>query len=356
MCSLALGLAACGGGPTASGVAPEAVVPRSFSEERVWADLEVLAARPRIAGTEGAATARRQLRERLQEAGVASELVETTAALGDTEIGLTHVRVTLPGASNDRFVLVAPYDSGRYEGFEFVGANDGASGAALLVELARVLAVRELPYTVEMVWLEGEGRSGRSEGDPEARWLGSRSLAAVWEEDGSLDGIRLLVVFNRVCDADLEIARDLASHRAHREEFWKSARRLGRSDVFVPTHAFETVTSSHTAFRAAGLRPVVAIEDTVFGGDEAPGLYAENEGDVPAHCAPESLTTVGVVALETVDAIGRRLAKIDRFTRVPTAASADEAAQTSPEPEPAPEEAPAPEEPAPAPEEPPGDA
>jgi hypothetical protein len=66
------------------------------------------------------------------------------------------------------------------------------------------------------------------------------------------------------------------------------------------------------------VRRVVAIEDTVFGGEDAPGLYADNEGDVLAHCAPESLEAVGTVAIDAVETIAARLAKIDRFARTPS--------------------------------------
>ena len=65
------------------------------------------------------------------------------------------------------------------------------------------------------------------------------------------------------------------------------------------------------------MRPIVAIADASFGGDEPPGIYARTEDDVPAHCAPESLRTVGEVTLETLDTLGSRLAKIDRFARSP---------------------------------------
>ena len=80
------------------------------------------------------------------------------------------------------------------------------------------------------------------------------------------------------------------------------------------------------------MRSVVAIEDTSFGGDEAPGVFADSAEDVPAHCAPESLETVGLVALEALDTIGRRLAKIDRFSRVPSndLASGDTVASEAP--------------------------
>lgn len=336
---------ACGGSPPVAQDPPPvelAVVEPGdvFSKELAWGDLEFLAALgPRPPGSDAAVGARRHLRDRLEGWGI--EVRDVTTDL-EVETGekmvLEHLVATLPGRSADRFVLVAPYDSGVYTDFAFRGVNDGASGAALLVEIARVLAGRDLPYTVDLVWLAGEGRLGTALGpDSDLRWLGSVSLADQWNSEGRLEGVRLLVSFNRVCDADLRIARDLGSHRAHREEFWRSARRLGRSAAFPMDAPYESFDASHTAFERFGLRRVVAIEDTAFGGAEPPGLYA-GEGDSIEHCSAASLETVGVVALEALETIGKRLAKIDRFSRMPTAepevdplAPATEARTESPE-------------------------
>jgi hypothetical protein len=231
---------------------------------------------------------------------------------------LTHIEATIPGASPQLFVFVAPYDSSHFDGVEFIGMNDGASGAALLLEFARILYDEPLPYTTRLVFLDGEGRLGRGGPDLEdRRGFGSRSFAERMQEEGVLDEIRLLVAFNRVCDADLRIARDLGSHRTYREEFWRVAARLGHTDAFRSGDAFESLVSSHIAFGELGVRPMVAIEDTVFGGEEPPGIYADTEQDDLEHCSRESLESAGVVSLAAIETIGDRLAKIDRFARSP---------------------------------------
>jgi hypothetical protein len=315
---IAAGATACGGSPTGS-EAGRAAGPGEFSGSLAWAQLEDLANEPRALGSEGAEAARSLITARLGASNIAVETLTTTAeAKGFGPLVLTHLVATLPGASTDRIVLVAPYDSGKYDEFKFVGANDGASGAAVLLEVARVLAGRALPYTVELVWLEGEGRIGHGAGEErDLRWLGSRTLAERWAETGHLRGIRLLVSFNRVCDTDLQIARDSGSNREHREGFWRAARQLGFGDAFPADRGYESVTSSHAAFRDRGVRPVVAIEDTAFGGGDAPGSHAGKE-DVLEHCAPDSLQIVGRVAVTAVESIATRLAKIDRFSQMPS--------------------------------------
>ena len=320
-----------------------------FSAERVWGDLEALVGiGPRVSGSEGSTQARSYLTGELVALGLQVDEVETTRSIeGLPDETLRHLRASLPGASPRRLVLAAPYDSSHFADFTFVGANDGASGAALLLELARVLSTRSLPYTTDLLFFDGEGRAPVAEGTEGVgeRWHGSRGVAAAMRASGELDQVRLLVAFHQVCDADLAIARDLASHRMHREEFFKAARRLSRAPAFPRGDGFESPEASHHAFRDQGLRSVVAITDTRFGGLEVPGVYAETAEDTLAHCAQESLEAVGVVSLEALETIGQRLAKIDRFTHAPLAEAARddlEAADREPaasdEPAPAPGE------------------
>ncbi len=218
----------------------------------------------------------------------------------------------IPGESEGVLLLMAPYDTRAIEGVRFVGVNDGASGAALLLELARVLAAKPLPYTTWLLFLDGEAAGA----DGESALRGSRSFAAQAKASGALSRIRLALYTNRVCDADLLIARDLLSHRLTRDSFWDAALRLGYSDHFE-RDAFQSPKGGHLALRSAGLAPIAALQDTSFGGSEPPGAYANTDQDDLAHCAPESLEVVGRVVLEGLDAISARLQKIDRFARSP---------------------------------------
>ena len=122
-----------------------------------------------------------------------------------------------------------------------------------------------------------------------------------------------MIYLNRVGDADLRIARDLMSHRIYREEFWKAAAALDRTHAFPRDAAYENAGIAHRYFVQIGLRQIVSIVDTSFGGDQPPGLYAGTAQDTIERCSPESLETVGVVVLEALDAISKRLGKIDRF-------------------------------------------
>ncbi|MGI9589763.1 MAG: M28 family peptidase, partial [Myxococcota bacterium] len=193
---------------------------------------------------------------------------------------------------------------------------EGGSGAAVLLELARSIAREPLPYTVWFAFLDGEAPTG-ADALAAPSHFGSRGLARRLVELDAVAHIRLGVVLDRVCDSDLEIARDLGSHRIYREEFWRSASRIGRDEAFPSRAAFQSPRSSQEALKAVGVTRVVTLTDTSFGGDEPPGLYAGNPDDTIERCSKESLETVGLVTLETLDALTGRLARIDRFSRSP---------------------------------------
>ena len=290
-----------------------------FSSERAWQHLEVLTAiGPRPAGSEGGRQARAQLRGALEalDLEVHEQRITRTPEAGGPPLEIVNLVGVIPGSLPDLFVLAAPYDTRRFESFRFIGANDGGSGAALLLELARLLAANPLPYTTWIVFLDGEALP-RGPGDPGPGRHGSRMLARRLVELDAIPAVRLLVVFNRVGDADLRIARDLLSHRAYREEFWRAAKRLDLGASFSPTSPYDSVVASHVPLAQAGVRSVVAIVDTSFGGGAPPGAYADSEDDDLAHCAPESLDSVGRVSIEALDTIAWRLAKIDRFAGSP---------------------------------------
>jgi hypothetical protein len=323
---------ACESAPPESPAPPptEAVPPPlpplgTFSPERALADDVALADLRARAGEGSNAELRSYVIAQLAATGLAFETLETPDAQG-AGAGVAQPRTwsqlvaTAPGTSPDLFVLAArlgeasPPPSGE-------ALREEVSGAALVLELARVLSTRKLPYTTRFVWVEGDRRPAG--GDDAGDMSGSVALLMSWADRGDIARIRLLVAFGRVCRDDLRIARDLRSNRVHREDFYEAAVRTGRVQTFPRNQEYESVDASHLPFRAAGVRSVVAITSA---------------SDVPLDghtCTTQSLGSVGAVALEALDAIGTRLAKIDRFARAPLASPAEGAAAAPPPSQPA---------------------
>ena len=138
----------------------------AFSADRAWRDLQALTdigARP--VGSRGNDRARDYLQAQLEDLGVEAESwdVDYASKAGRSsdaaapEIRVTNLSAVIPGTlSQDRFLLVAPFDSRRFDDFEFIGANDGASGAAVVLEIASSASRTTIP-TVSR--LSGEQRS-----------------------------------------------------------------------------------------------------------------------------------------------------------------------------------------------------
>jgi len=295
----------------------------SFSADRAWRDLQALTevgARP--VGSRGNDRARDYLRAELENIGLEVESWEVdyanaearSSGAGAPEVRVTNLSAIIPGTrSQDRFLLVAPFDSRSHDDFEFIGANDGASGAAVVLEIARTIAADPLLYATEIVFLDGQSPFSSPDGQGASyQEVGSFGLASRIKGAG-ISGVRMMLYLNRVGDADLRIARDLMSHRIYREEFWKAAAALNRTHAFPRDAAFENAGIGHRYFVQIGLRQIVSIVDMSFGGDQPPGLYAGTAQDTIERCSPESLETVGVVVLGALDAISERLGKIDRF-------------------------------------------
>lgn len=289
-----------------------------LSADRAWADLEALSALGTPGGSADPAPARDYVLSALRPLGIeVSTLDIPDPDAGAEAPALTHVVATLPGASQDLFLLLAPLGEGAHASGDAGAVDENASGAALLLELARVLSTRSLPYTTRFVWLEAEREAGPRDAAADAgapartadALRGSRALAGLMAARGELPRVRLVVAFDRVCREDLRVARDLGSHRVHREEFFDAAARTGRQSTFARNQGFESVSAAHLAFRDAGVRAVAAIVGAST--DLAP------EPAAAARCSAGSFDAVGSVTLDALDAIGRRLAKLDRFSRAP---------------------------------------
>jgi glutaminyl-peptide cyclotransferase len=315
---VAVWLGACQASPPPS--RRQAPVPDSraeaFDARRAWSHVEALAAiGPRPMGSEGAERARAYLRGQLEALGLEIREQQVQVTVGDAEpFDLVNLAGRIPGRSDDAIVIAASYDTRAVENFEYLGVNEAASGPAVVLEMARVLSRAPLDYTTWVVFLDGEAPLGSDE--PPAHY-GARALSKRLADEHVLEQIRLALVIGSVCDPELRIARDLLSERIYRQEFWRSAARLGHRDAFPTSPAFESPDASQRAFSDAGLRRVVALVDTSFGGDEPPGVYAGTRDDDLEHCSAQSLAIVGAVSLDALGTISARLAKIDRFAHSP---------------------------------------
>lgn len=130
------------------------------------------------------------------------------------------------------------------------GANDGASGVAVLLELARVLEIPD-GYRITLVLFDAEDQ-GRI---PGWEWImGSRYFA---ETLGSHPDA--VVIVDMVGDSSLNLPREINSDDALQTEIWNTARELGYGSMFKDEMGY-SILDDHTPFLELGI-PAVDIID-----------------------------------------------------------------------------------------------
>ncbi len=298
-------LLACGGS--------EPATPPAFDGPRAFRDLAAqVAIGPRPAGSSAAARTRALIEERLRQAGWTVEPHAFRARPpGLPELEMVNLIGRRVGVRPDeRILVVTHYDTKAIEGIEFVGANDGASGVALLLELARQLSSRELSRTVELVFFDGEEAFGPSISDADGLY-GSRAFVARETERGTFGEIRALLLVDMIADRDLNLSLDLNSHPELREIVAEEAQRLGIREILGAGTSLRLV-DDHTPFLRRGLREVIAFIDFEYGARRSPGPYWHSERDNLAAVSAESLNRLGQLVVETFHRIEARLERAPR--------------------------------------------
>jgi len=275
-----------------------AAAPARFDSARAWDHLrKQVGFGPRPAGSPALADTRRYIIDQLKASGLAAEQQTFVAKTPAGDISMTNVIARIQGRQRERIVLASHYDTKRAMNFRFVGASDGASSTAVLLELARALASQRPTLTIELLFLDGEEAVNWDWGTTGVdNTYGSRHYVDTAKKAGTLSGIKALVLLDMVGDRDLLIRRDLKSTGWLVDLVWSTAARLGHANVF--SNETTEVDDDHIAFVRAGV-PSVDIIDL----DYPEWHTAQDDLD---HVSARSLQTVGDVVLAAIPAIEKR--------------------------------------------------
>ncbi len=154
------------------------------------------------------------------------------------------------------------------------GANDGASGVAVLLELARTLPKNSAPVWLVFFDLED---NGRIEG-----WdwiLGSRAFA-----EQLAVSPQVVVIVDMIGDADLNIFMEKNSDDGFTRQIWQTAKGLGYESAFIPEYKHR-ILDDHVPFIEKGLRAVDIIDIDY--------PYYHTLQDTPDKVSTQSLKIVG---------------------------------------------------------------
>ena len=248
---------------------------------------------PRVAGAAGGARARDYIAAELRRAGVKVRVEPFEADTPDGRLKMANVVGVVAGRRGDVILVGGHYDTKVFRDFRFVGANDGGSSAALLLELARALAAKPHEYTYWIAFFDGE--EARGAWTPTDSLYGSRRMAADLARRGQLP--RAVIVADMIGDRDLGIRREASSTPWLTDLVWDSARRLGHGIHFLPDAM--SVEDDHAPFLRAGV-PAALLIDFDF-----PAWHTA--GDTLDKVSARSLQVVGDVLLDALSPIEDRL-------------------------------------------------
>ncbi len=265
--------AGCGAG---AGAAQGDPPPDRFDAGRAFAELRAqVALGPRPAGSAASLRLAHRLRAQLPR-----------GAFEGVPGGLRNVTGRLPGRG-DPILIGAHYDTKDIPGF--VGANDGAGGVAVVLQLSRELARgrRACQREVRFVMFDGE-ESPRGSRDFLADGLrGSRIHA-----ERHADGLRAMVLVDFVADRDLRIPRESSSDTGLWSALRASARAAGAARAF-PDLTGPRVYDDHTPFQEAGV-PSIDLIDFDY-------PYFHTTGDTLDKVSAASLDQVGETLVGFID-------------------------------------------------------
>ncbi len=273
--------------------------PRPFDAARAFARLtEQVALGPRVPGTEGHRRGVEYLEGALGPLAdrVTRHTFEATCAVDSSDAVFHNVIAVFAPEARRRILFGAHWDTRAVADRDpdpakrtlpVPGANDGASGVAVLLEVARALHARPPRVGVDLVFFDGEDCG--VEGEPRSWALGSQRFVA--EHPTYRPGYA--VILDMVGRRGTRIPREangMAAAPAFVEAVWTVAREEGLTVLTDSTGG--PVMDDHIAFLAAGI-PAVDLIDLAD-----PNWHTVS--DLPEGCAPESLEQVGRLVLALI--------------------------------------------------------
>jgi glutaminyl-peptide cyclotransferase len=261
--------------------ATEAQSPAAFDSSKAWEHLrQQVAIGPRPSGTPANIKNRDYIKAQMAALGikVVEQPFEGATPLGPVK--MVNLIATIPGKSADRIVLGSHFDTKLFRDMRFVGASDGASSTAALIELGRVIKARgQLPLTIELLFLDGEEAVVEWQGNDNT--YGSRYYVEAARKSGALKTLRAFILLDMIGDRNLTIRRESNSTRWLTDIVWGAAKKLGHRAFMDEETAVE---DDHLPFLKAGV-PSLDIIDL----------------DYPQwHTAEDTLDAVGARSLQIV--------------------------------------------------------
>jgi Zn-dependent M28 family amino/carboxypeptidase len=278
-----------------------------FDSNRAWEHLrQLVTIGPRPAGSAGMRQTRAYITRQISAMGLTVQEQSFIAETPQGKIEMVNLVVRLAGKRPEKILVTGHYDTKFFRDQVFVGANDGGSSGAFLIELARVLKDRPREWTYELVWFDGEEAfcMGWTDcGTPASpdNTYGSRYYVRQAQEAKAIGTLKAMILVDMIADRDLVIKRESNSTPWLKDIIWSAAKRVGHGGTFVDVET--DIEDDHFPFLKAGV-PAVDIIDL-----EYPAWHHTSGTDTLDKVSARSMQIVGDVLLAALPDIEKRLAK-----------------------------------------------
>ncbi|OYP37286.1 peptidase M28 [Rhodopirellula sp. MGV] len=292
-----------------------APIPARYDADRAMGYLQKLCDfGPRPSGSEAMVRQQRYLESFFLERGaeVRRQEFETRNPNDGSAMTMTNLIASWHPERPLRFLFCAHYDTRPYPDRDrqnrkgtFIGANDGASGTAGLMELSNQLDDLPDDVGIDLVMFDGEEFIWQE--DRDRYFLGSTYFAQTYVDTPPENAYRAGVLFDMIGDRELRLYYEMNSIRYAKpvaQSFWQVAKRL-RVDAFVPRTRHD-LRDDHLPLNQIAKIPTIDVIDFDY---PRPGIgspsYWHTEQDIPKNCSGESIAAVVWVAHQWITAQGR---------------------------------------------------
>jgi Zn-dependent M28 family amino/carboxypeptidase len=271
----------------------------AFDGARAYDHLrQIVSFGPRPAGSPTLERTREYIIGQLKVLGIAVTRQAFDAKTPIGQIHMVNLIATIPGARKERIAITGHYDTKQFGEFRFVGANDGGSSTAFLIEMARALKARRNPFTFELIFFDGEEATLRDWGGTDHTY-GSQYYVDNARKTGTLAGLKAMILVDMIGERSPRFFKEGRSTRWLTDEIWAAAQKLGYGSTFV--NEITPIEDDHVPFLNAGV-PSADIIDLDY-----PAWHTAS--DTLEQTSARSLEIVGSVLLDALGPIEARLSK-----------------------------------------------
>ena len=278
--------------------APEARIEFNASRAMQYVK-EIVAFGPRPIGSENHKRVERYILSHLKGSDVEQDNFEVTTSEG--KFPIHNLIAKFPGSKDGIVVIASHYDTNwPLRDQHYVGANDGGSSSAVLLEIANQLRGKKREgYSIWLLWDDGEESMRLPWYDPESLY-GVRHIAEKWAADGTIKKFKAFLLEDMIGDADLNIEHEGRSTPWLEDLIYQAA-----TDVGYQSHFFARtmdVGDDHIPFLDRGV-PSADLIDLDYGYNN---VFWHSTQDTVDKLSPKSLAIVGTVTLQTVRLLDQR--------------------------------------------------